>query len=380
MKHFDITIVGAGPVGASLAAALQGLPLRIALIEAKLPENFQQDRPMTLSFPSVQILKSLQIWGALAPKATPIHTIHISEQGRVGNVRLYAEAVGLDAFGFVVSFQDLTRVLRDATTQLVNVTPICPAEVIEISGKTPAIQLTLKQREGCERITTELVVAADGTYSTIRNLLGIGVETYDYQTNALITEVQVDHHMPGVAFERFFHNQVLAFLPFSENRYGVVWEVSSEQSKTWMAFPEAIFIERLQSAFGYKLGRFSHATTRGNYPLKRVLAKEMARPGFVLLGGALHTLHPIAAQGFNLGLRNLAVLAEVIQQALQQKEPIGSFPLLNTYTEKITASTRNTRWFVDALHGVSLRRVVMGLLPLFPPAKKLICQVGLGFI
>lgn len=380
MKHFDITIVGAGPIGTCLALALQHLPLHIALIEAKPPRTFLQDRPITLTFPSIQLLKKLRVWEDLALKTTPIHTIHVSEHGRIGHICLYAKEVGLEVFGGVVSFQALTQVLWDKATQLKNVTLFCPAEVTKINRKTPTIQLTLKQPESCESITTELVVAADGTYSTIRNLLGIAAETHDYHTHALATEVEVDNIMPGVAFERFLHNQVLALLPCALNHYGVVWEVSTEQLQTLQALPEKPFIEKLQTAFGYTLGRFSHVTERGNYPLKRVLAHETVRPGFVLLGNALHTLHPIAAQGFNLGLRNMIVLVETIEHALRQKQNFGSFPLLQGYANQIAGSIRNTRWFVDALQEISLRRLTMGALSLFPSAKKHLCQFGLGML
>lgn len=388
---YDILISGGGLVGASLACALSGHGLRIGLIEAVSYSAETQpgydDRAIALAAGTQRIFAALGLWPLLAERVTPIHRIHVSDRGRFGFTRLDRREEGVEALGYVALGRDLGAVLGARLAQLPDVQLICPARVagVEFSGEVAHAHV---EREGAMRtLNTRLLVAADGAQSMLRDLLAIPTTVWEYGQTALIANVTPGRAHEHVAYERFTDTGPLALLPMSEGRCALVWTLRDDQVESVMALDDAAFLARLQERFGQRLGRLTRVGRRSVYPLKLVRARESVRSRLALIGNAAHTLHPIAGQGFNLGLRDVAALAEVLLEARRVGEDIGDPAVLNRYADwrqddhrRVIAFTDGlTRLFTSPLAPVAwVRNAGMLVLDLCPPAKRIFAKLAMG--
>jgi 2-octaprenyl-6-methoxyphenol hydroxylase len=313
----DVILVGAGLVGAALALALAPLSLRIALVEAQPLERMEQpgydERSTALSYASVRILESLGLWGMLADHASPIRHIHVSQQGSFGISRFDAHEVGVEALGQVIPNHRLIEVLLDRLPQQPGLTLHLPARVTAVSQDGARMRVRLEGPDGPMDLSSRLLVAADGAESPVRTLLGIGVTRRDYGQSAIIANVTPELPHGGRAFERFTPEGPLALLPLGE-RCALVWTVPSHAQEWALELPEGHFLDELEARFGRRLGRFQRVGHRQAYPLSLVRARRMVEGRAVLLGNAAHAIHPVAGLGFNLALRETAILAEVLGQ------------------------------------------------------------------
>ena len=391
MKSYDVLIVGGGMVGASLVQALAGQGLRIAVIESvpfeARTEPGYDDRVLALAHGSRKIFRALGLWDALSGEATPIHRIHVSDRGHYGFTRMDRSEEGLEALGYVVPARVITRVLGEVIRQPEGVDLFCPAALsgldIDDSGATARVSIDSVEQE----ITARLVVAADGAGSSIRDRLGIPVKTHDYGQVAVVTNITPQLAHNNIAYERFTETGPLAFLPMSEQRCAVVWTVDEKDSDAVTALPDAEFLARLQDRFGYRLGRLERVGRRQAWPLRLVKAEESVRQRLALVGNAAHTLHPIAGQGFNLGLRDVAVLAEVIMDAVRAGRDPGELAVLSRYGNWRQDDHRRVTAFTDGMarmftlplpaFGV-VRSAGMVALDLLPPAKRLLTRLTMG--
>jgi len=391
MKSYDVLIVGGGMVGASLVQALAGQGLRIAVIETVPVETRDEpgydDRALALAHGTQQIFHGLGLWDDLSAEATPIHRIHVSDRGHCGFTRMDRAEEGLEALGYVVPARVITRVLGEVIRQRDVVDLYCPAVLsdldIDKTGATAKVSTDAAEQE----ITARLVVAADGAGSAIRDRLGIPVTTHDYGQVAIVTNItpQLPHN--NIAYERFTDTGPLAVLPMGEQRCAVVWTVDENDSDAVTALPDAEFLARLQDRFGYRLGRLERVGRRQAWPLRLVKAQESARPRLALVGNAAHTLHPIAGQGFNLGVRDVAVLAEVIMDAVRAGQDPGELAVLSKYGDWRQGDHRRVTAFTDAMarmfslplpaFGI-VRSAGMVALDLLPPAKRLLTRLTMG--
>ena len=391
MQQYDIIIVGGGMVGASLVCALSGHKLRIAMVEAVQPEIRGEagydDRAIALAYGTKKIFTGLKLWDAIAPAATPIHRIHVSDRGHFGMARMDRSEEGLPAIGYVVPARDIGRVLDEAVAATTGVDKWCPATVTAIRRTDDGVQLELDCDGSPETLVTRLVVAADGADSLLREQFGIGHVERDYGQTAIVTNItpQLPHN--NIAYERFTSSGPMALLPMSDQRCAVVWTVATDQAEAIMALDDADFLSQLQERFGYRLGRLEKTGRRQAWPLRLVQAKESVRERLALVGNAVHTLHPVAGQGFNLGARDVAVLAEVLVDALRAGEDPGSLAVLNRYGEWRHRDHRNVMVFTDGLARLFTLPVpalgmarTAGLLAfdLFPPAKRLLTRMTMG--
>jgi len=391
MTCYDVAIVGGGMVGASLACALSGRGLRIAMIEALQPavrsEAGYDDRAIALAYGTKRIFRGLQLWDQLAPEATPIHRIHVSDRGQFGMARMDRADEGLPAIGYVVPARVIGRVLDAAVAGNAAVDSWCPATVTAVHRTDDSVRLTLAGDDVPAHLDTRLLVAADGADSRLREQFGIEHIQRDYGQTAIVTNItpQLPHN--NIAYERFTATGPLALLPMSGERCAVVWTVASDQAETIMALDEADFLVQLQERFGYRLGRLEKAGRRQAWPLRLVQARESVRERLALVGNAVHTLHPVAGQGFNLGARDIAVLAEVLVDALGAGEDPGSLAVLNRYAEWRHRDHRNVMVFTDGLARLfSLPVPALGVarsagllaLDLLPPAKRLLTRMTMG--
>jgi len=278
MTRYDVIIVGGGMVGASLACALSGQGLRIAIVEAVQPkvraEPGYDERAITLAYGTKRIFSGLQLWDQLAAAATPIHRIHVSDRGRLGMTRMDRSDEGLPALGYVVPARVIGQVLNEAVSHREDIEYRCPASVTAVSRSADAVHVDILQDEKPERLSARLLVAADGVNSAIREQFGIDTVESDYEQTAIVTNVtpQLPHN--NIAYERFTDTGPLAILPMTEQRCAVVWTVASERADEVMALDDAAFLAGLQERFGYRLGRLEQVGLRQAWPLKLLQATE----------------------------------------------------------------------------------------------------------
>ena len=301
----DVAIVGGGLVGASLALALAQLQLKVVLIEAHpfgvSGQPSFDDRTTALSNGSRRIFEGIGVWPLLAREATPIRRIHISDQGRFAFARLDAKEQQLQALGFVITNRIMGAALWRRLDEQ-SVTVLAPARVTGVELKPDHRRLTCQVGDHeISSIEAQLVIAADGAQSTVREAAGIGATRWDYEQQALVTNVFTQRFHDYVAYERFTAAGPLALLPMSEGRVGLIWTTAPQSSRELAELPDAEFLARLQDAFGFRLGRFTRVGARQLYPLSLTRSDEHIAPRLVIVGNAAQSLHPIAGQRFNLG-------------------------------------------------------------------------------
>ncbi|MHB8346255.1 MAG: 2-octaprenyl-6-methoxyphenyl hydroxylase [Acidiferrobacterales bacterium] len=336
---YDILIIGGGMVGASLGIALGGSGLRIGVVESLPYGDARQpsydDRTVALAYGSKRIFSALGVWESLVATAgvTAIKRIHVSDRGHFGFTHIDARVAGVEALGYVVENRVLGAVLnaRLRTTSEVELLQPATLRSADFSGDRASVDV---DHAGSERkLTAHLVVAADGGGSAVRAASGIAVRRVSYGQTAVVTNVTATHSHQGTAFERFTSNGPLALLPMPENRCSVVWSLPPGEAEATLALPDRVFLDRLHHGFGDRLGRFTRVGVRRSYPLALTRVSEHVRPRLVLIGNAAHTLHPVAGQGFNLGLRDVAALAQVLADARMRGDDPGEIGVLRNYAD-----------------------------------------------
>lgn len=346
---YDLVIVGAGMVGASLACILDGAaqekPLRILLVESAVidlkaaPAQPSFDaRSTVLSHGTVNYLRSLDLWQTLAPEAAAITRIHVSDQGRYGAVRMSSEEQGVDALGYVIENRLLGAMFNRALSET-QALEVCSG--IQVSGISPVesgMQVQLEKDNETTALTARLVVLAEGGRSGLCEKLGIHRHREEYNQQAVIANVAFSQPHDNVAYERFTPTGPLALLPLpdlaGEHRAALVWTKSTEQADQLLELPDQTFLAQLQAEFGSRLGDFTRAGQRNSYPLSKVEAEEQVRPGLVLLGNVAHSLHPVAGQGFNLAFRDTMRLAALLLDCASQELSPGDIHLLHRYRDE----------------------------------------------
>jgi 2-octaprenyl-6-methoxyphenol hydroxylase len=390
---YDVAIVGGGLIGGSLACALRRSGLKVALIEAAAPEAeahpSYDERAIALSWGSRVILEAMGLWGAMGPDAAPIERIHISDRGRFGFSRLDRSELGVPALGYVAAARAMGAAIREGLKAPGAPDLLCPARVLGQRIETDRVEIRVSTPEGERALEARLLVAADGGDSAMRAGLGIECEEHPYGHDAIVATLTPERPAPGVAFERFTETGPLAMLPMTQGRYSMVWTCHESETAEILTLADSAFLGRLQERFGWRLGRLALPSTRRAYPLKLALARDSVRPRAVLIGNAAHTLHPVGGQGFNLGLRDVAALAEVLVDAAGRGEDPGAPETLAAYkawrARDQEAMARITdglaRFFVNPWAPLRMARD-LGLigLDLVPPARRLLARrfMGLG--
>lgn len=390
-SHFDVLIVGGGLVGASLACALGGRRLRVGVVEAYPFDAPKQpsydDRSIALAYGTRRIFEAMGLWTRLAAASTPIEMIHVSDRGHFGVTRMSAAACGLEALGYVVENRAMGRVFSETLPALSNVELICP-------GRLKALELTeqgahlLIDSGGTERaLNARLVVGADGGKSMVRTLAGIGARRRDYGQCAVIANISPSQHHRYIAYERFTENGPLALLPMSEGRCSLVWTVPATAGESMVHKSDTQFLDALQARFGRRLGRLERVGKRAAYPLALVRAHRHTATRLALIGNAAHSLHPVAGQGFNLGLRDVAVLVEALIQAVEEGRDPGSREVLHRYEHGRRRDQRRVSALTDGLVRVFsndftplvlARNAGMVAVDLMPPLKRALMRQTMG--
>jgi 2-octaprenyl-6-methoxyphenol hydroxylase len=361
----DIVIAGGGMVGVSLALQLGAiLPAEttILLVEGfPFPEVVADRAPdyhpafdarsTALSYSSRLIYENMQVWDHLQQWLCPIESIHVSSRGRFGSTLLQAANHGWPALGYVVENAWLGSALIQALYRQGRVEVCSPAKVVAASPAGEGIRLQL-EGDIANRIDAALLLVADGASSSLREQLGVAVEEKPYRQNALVANVASAQPHRGCAYERFTDEGPLALLPLlaapgGENRSALVWTLPPDRADHMQACAEEDFLASLQERFGYRLGRLQQVGERHSYPLSLVQSSEQVRQAVVVMGNAAHALHPVAGQGYNLALRDVAELGRVLAEGLAAGLPAGDLATLQRYEQRQRADQERTIKFSD---------------------------------
>ena len=314
---YDVVIAGGGMIGSSLALALAPLSLRVAIVEpiartSEVQPSFD-DRSTVLSRSTQRMFEAMALWDDILAAATPVTRIHVSDQGRFGFSHIDAEEQKVEALGYVVINRVLGSVLQSALADVPNLDILCPSEITAARVAPDGAVATVQHASGdSEELACRLLVAADGARSSVRDMLGITAKHVAYEQRAIIGNLLPEKSLNNCAYERFTKNGPLAMLPVADGRAGFVWTVADRDAERILALDDDAFLAELQDAFGYRLGALSRVGTRASYPLHLSKAMRLTATRAVLVGNAAHGLHPVAAQGFNLGLRDVAALCDCV--------------------------------------------------------------------
>lgn len=393
-NKFDIVIVGGGMVGASLACALRASGLRIAIVEAVALKSDTQpsfnERTIALAYGSRRIFDGIGVWPAVERLGcTPIERIHVSHRGGFGATRLAAGDLDLPALGYVVENRVLGAALSKTLDKVDNVRWFCPATVENIETTNDGARVSIRYGADVQQLVARLVVGADGANSAVRRLLGLEAERTDYAQVALVATVAAGLPHRNTAYERFTNSGPLAALPMRDNRCAIVWSARAEEADSLLGWSDSEYLEKLQQRFGDRLGRFTAPGARTKYPLALTRVPQQLATRMVLIGNAAHTVHPVAGQGFNLGLRDAAALADVLVGAASAGADIGDAAVLRRYADWRRRDTRATEIFTDGLiRAFSNDSVALALargaglvaVDLMPPLKRRLLRMtsGLG--
>ena len=348
-NQYDIIIAGGGMIGSSLALALAPLGLNIAIAEAVARAAESQpsfdDRSTALSRSTQRMFEAMGLWDKIVAAATPITHIHVSDRGRFGFAHIDSDEQGVEALGYVVINRVLGSVLQKSLRDTDNVEILCPARIIDARLSPEHAIVTVEKEDTSLDLSADLLVAADGSNSNVRSMIGIGASQVSYEQRAIIGNLLPEIPLRGRAFERFTEHGPLAILPVADGRAGFVWNVAEYDAERVLGLGDDEFLAELQETFGNRLGTFSRVGKRASYPLSLSKALRLSAQRAVLIGNSAHGLHPAAAQGFNLGLRDVAALCDCIADSSDS----GDTSVLERYSAWRKSDQKKLVHFTDGL-------------------------------
>ncbi|MEM6640436.1 MAG: 2-octaprenyl-6-methoxyphenyl hydroxylase [Pseudomonadota bacterium] len=378
---FDVVIAGGGLVGATLGIALADSGQSVAVVEAAESHDAQpgfDSRATALSQTSIRVLATLGVWPG-ASHASPIRRIRVSDRGHFGATRLDADQHDLDAFGYVIENQVLGQALTHRLLD-VHVRQFRPAHITSATPQPGGVALKLSDDQ---RVDAGLLVIAEGAQSRTRDLLGVGVETTHYGRTAVVANIATEQPHEGRAYERFTRDGPLAVLPLTRGRSNVVWSVADQDADA-LVTDDAVFRERFQHAFGFRLGHVTRAGVRSRYPLARIVARQLHEDHWVVIGNSANAMHPVAGQGLNLGLRDVACLSELAWSRGGRAWP----DVLQSYAQWRHADHRDVRRMTHSLVQVfaeeaapysAARGAALIAMQIAPPLRRWFARRSMGY-
>jgi len=389
----SIIIAGGGMTGATLALAISHLTqgqLAVTLVEGTEPASRVHPgfdgRAIALAEGTCQQLAAIGLWPLLASAATAITDVHVSDRGHASFVSLTAADYGVSALGQVVELHEVGQRLFSRLKNAPGVALRCPDKVASVERTRDRVCVAL---ESGEQLTGHLLVAADGSHSRVAAACGVQWQSADYQQVAVIANVSTQVAHQGRAFERFTEFGPLALLPMSAGRSSLVWCHPLAQKDVVDRWGDDRFIAELQRAFGWRLGRITQVGQRTSYPLRLQTASQHIAHRLALVGNAAQTLHPIAGQGFNLGIRDVMSLAETLAAAWRAGRETGAYATLQHYQQRRQPDAQATIGITDGLVRLFANRYTplvagrnLGLMAMdhLPPLRNLLAERTLGWV
>lgn len=383
-----VLIIGGGLVGASLAIALDAAGIAATLAEATAPRTgappSYDERNLALARASVNGLKAIGVWRHAAAAATPIRHIHVSRAGEFGSARMDADRQGVEALGWTLPARELGAALLRRLDECTRLRRLAPATLSGLERLPGGWRAQITTAEGGRSIDAALVVGADGTHSFVRDALGIDAEHHDYRQTLFVSTVMPERDHANRAWERFSDEGPVAVLPLAERRCGLVLTVDAEQAEHVMSLDDAGYIELAQRRFGWRMGRLSRPGKRHAYAIERVAAAQLTAHRAVLVGNAAQSVHPIGAQGFNLGLRDALTLAELVAAT----DDPGDAAMLARYAARRAVDREGTMTMSHGLVQLAclqqpllapLRSLALLACDRLPPLQRVMVRHGMGF-
>lgn len=385
LQNKNIVIVGGGPVGIVLSLLLAKQSIGSTVLEVRKQGAANQDtRALALSFGSRRILEKLGVWQSLAPHATAINTIHVSQKGSIGRSLLQAQDYEQEALGYVLSYGALCSVLNAQIPNFPIIHLIDEAQAESITHNAAYAAVRYRRHDETHDIQSPLVVLADGGRS-LEEVAGLKRDTKEYGHDALITKVSAELPHNNIAYERFTANGPMALLPNGERDFSLVWTGQKSRIAPLLELSDAEFLAQFHAEFGDRVGRFLSVEKRITFPLKLSQLQGADTPHLVVVGNAAQTMHPVAGQGFNVGLRDAEFLARHIANA---PEHAGSSEMLLAYRNSRKTDTKHGLLFTDFLVNIfsndilgvsTLRSAGIGLFDMVKPAKRyLVSKMSFG--
>ncbi|WP_426662388.1 UbiH/UbiF/VisC/COQ6 family ubiquinone biosynthesis hydroxylase [Rhodanobacter aciditrophus] len=385
----DVAVVGGGMVGAAAALALARAGFATALLEARAPQPWHADdevdlRVVGLAPSSIALLEDLGVWTSIRQsRCGPYAHMHVWDAENGAAIDFDAADEGRDLLGHIVENNLVQWTLWQAL-EAAGVRRLCPAEVLGLDAREDRVVLDLA---GGESLSARLVVAADGAASPLRAMAGIGVRGHDYAQRAVVAHVATERPHGRTAWQRFLPTGPLALLPLADGRSSIVWSLPEAEAQRVLALDDEAFMGELGVASDFRLGRIVSTTKRAAFPLRLQLAEAYQAERLVLLGDAAHAVHPLAGQGVNLGLRDVAELRDVLVAAREAGRDFAAAHVLRRYARRRrSADTLDARGF-DALARiyawqapalVAVRGLGVRLLDRLAPLKRRLAEHAAG--
>lgn len=332
--EFDIIIIGGGMVGATLGCALGNTPFKVAVVEPVVapmswPEDEYDIRVSAITRSTENVFRHIGAWqGMAARRVTPYQGMEVWDATGRGEIEFNAAELGEPNLGYIIENRVILAALLERMAQFPNVQLLCPADATRLERRSDKATLTLANGR---TLGARLLVGTDGARSWLRDQAGITTTGWSYEQTAVVATLKTALHHHGIAYQRFMPEGPLAFLPMPNGLSSIVWSTTPERARELVAMEENQFLEELQQAFGEKLGRMEWVGPRGGFPLILKHANRYSSDRIVLAGNAAHAIHPLAGQGLNLGVSDVAALTEVLLDAKREHRDIGDLAVLRKY-------------------------------------------------
>jgi 2-octaprenyl-6-methoxyphenol hydroxylase len=387
---YDVAIVGGGIVGLTFACALKDCGLRVAVIEAKTDSAaVSRGQAYHINLMSSRIFEGMGAWEQMQSQVTPIQQIRLSDANHPGIVQFLPEDLNATVLGYVADHGVVLEALRDFLHQCPNVTYLCPVEVVQIDYQVDQVNLELMQRGEKKCISAQLLVAADGARSPIRQQAGIRADGWQYWQYCVVAVIQPEKPHHNIAYERFWESGPFAILPLPNNLCRIVWTAPKAEAKAILALNDDEFLAQLKQRYGDQMGELALVGQRHLFPVHLMHSRSYTLPRLALIGDAAHCCHPVGGQGVNLGIRDAAALAQVLTAAADQGEDLGLLTVLRQYDRWRFLENLTILGFTDVLDRlfsnrlfplVTLRRVGLWILQSVQPIKVFALKLMTGLL
>ena len=329
---YDLAIVGGGIVGLTLACALKDSGLSVVLIEAK-PHSVAaaKGQAYAVHLLSGRIFEGIGVWDKMLPQIATFRQVRLSDANHPDVVDFQPTDLGTEALGYVAEHHALLEPLQECLQECTNVTYLCPAEVVKTQYESGGVEIDMRVGSKSCKIRTRLIVAADGARSRIRTWAGINTHGWQYWQSCIVAFVKPEKPHNDTAYERFWPSGPFAILPLPGNRCRIVWTAPHEEAKALVALDDEQFLTELRLRYGDQMGQLELEGDRFVFPVQLMQSDRYVLPRLALIGDAAHCCHPVGGQGLNMGIRDAAALAQVLQSAHNQGEDIGDLQVLKRY-------------------------------------------------